>query len=318
MSQIRRSNNFHPLEIQALLKACLTYKVEEYRQANKSTGHLFYDIQQEMAKYGEFPERPLIHLRAHYRRVQRRYKQGRKPYPPEARELWGRLEEETDAQVSENDEAWEALTEKKTAMKAACSYLTKPELAELLRDAIDKDVENQLDEQQEETFQVILNNMQSKKLFLGRNSNDLHRTYKRLKKRFLKGKHNREFPESAATLWSKAGSVVPEPVDDFSVVDSPGPQETNDSPESQDAEDVKVEETDTEVVCSICQACAYETKHLFRDVYQNQTYAEIINQTLNVKVCLTFIYCLTNRNVILAFLTIQFSFRCCGMAILLQ
>uniref|UniRef100_A0A8D8KY22 Myoneurin n=1 Tax=Culex pipiens TaxID=7175 RepID=A0A8D8KY22_CULPI len=284
MSQIRRSNNFLPLEIKALLKACLTYKVEEYRQANKSTGHLFYDIQQEMAKYGEFPERPLIHLRAHYRRVQRRYKQGRKPYPPEARELWGRLEEETDTQVLENDEAWEALTEKKTAMQAACWYLTKPELVELLREAIEKDVENQLDkQQQEETFQVILNNMHSKKLFLGRNSNDLHRTYNRLKKRFLKGKHNREFPESATKLWTREEAIVPQPDDDFPALDSPGPQGAIDSPEPQDVEDVKMEEIDTEVVCSICQGCAYETKHLFRDVYQNQTYAEIINQTLSMQ-----------------------------------
>ncbi|KAL1374315.1 hypothetical protein pipiens_018154 [Culex pipiens pipiens] len=190
MSIVQRHRiNFHPQEVQALLKACLIYKVEQFRQAGKSTGHLFYDIQQEMAKYGEFPERPLFHLRAHYRRVQKRYKQGRKPYPPEARELWGRLEEETDDQVKENDETWKALTEQIILLEAGCRYLTKSELAELIQEAIEKDVETQLDEQQ-------------------------------------------------------AGK---------------------------------------QAVCSICQGCAYEAKHLFRDVYQNQTYAELINRILNVK-----------------------------------
>ncbi|EDS27076.1 zinc finger and SCAN domain-containing protein 12 [Culex quinquefasciatus] len=273
MSIVQRHRiNFHPQEVQALLKACLIYKVEQFRQAGKSTGHLFYDIQQEMAKYGEFPERPLFHLRAHYRRVQKRYKQGRKPYPPEARELWGRLEEETDDQVIENDETWKALTEQRILLEAGCRYLTKSELAELIREATEKDVEIQLDEKQKETFKAILNNMHSKKLFVGRNADDLLRTYHRMKKRFLKGKHNREFPESAAKLWTRVEAVVPESVDPhFSAVAFPV---------HKNEDNVEI---DAKAVCSLCQGCAYEFKHLFRDMYQNQTYAEIINQTLNVK-----------------------------------
>uniref|UniRef100_A0A1Q3F039 C2H2-type domain-containing protein n=1 Tax=Culex tarsalis TaxID=7177 RepID=A0A1Q3F039_CULTA len=280
MSQRRRSNNFQPLEVQALLKACLAYKVEEFRQAGKSTGHLFYDIQQEMAKHGNFPNRPLMHLRAHYRRVELRYKQGQKPYPPEAREIWGRLEGETD--VSENDAAWKALTEKKTVLKATAMHVTKPELIELIRETTEKNVEALSVAQRKETFQDIFNNMQTKKLFLGRNADFLERTYNRLRKRYLKGKYDREFPESAALLWSRMREGVSESVDEFSTVDSSGPQ-ANDSPEPQDLENVKTEEIDPEIVCSICQGCAYEAKHLFRDVYQNQTYAEIIIQILNVK-----------------------------------
>lgn len=278
----RRGYNFHPLEVQALLKACLTYRVEEFRQAGKTTGHLFYDIQQEMAKYGDFPERPLVHLRAYYRTVQRRYKQGRKPYPPEARAIWGALENETDA--SENDAAWNALMQKKIILKSACMYLTKPELATVINEAIEKNVENLTDEHQKEAFESILTTLHSKKYFLGKSAEDLFRNYRRLKKRF--SKHPNEFPESASKLWSiKRGEAFPDTVEDSQVSDFAAEDvpDVADSPVPQEVEGVKAEEIiDTEIVCSICQAYAYESKHLFRDVYQNQTYAEIIKQTLSV------------------------------------
>lgn len=50
-----RGTNFQPLEVQALLQACLTHRVEEFRRAGKCTGPLFYDIQREMAERGAFP-----------------------------------------------------------------------------------------------------------------------------------------------------------------------------------------------------------------------------------------------------------------------
>uniref|UniRef100_A0A1Q3EZF6 Putative zinc finger and scan domain-containing protein 12 n=1 Tax=Culex tarsalis TaxID=7177 RepID=A0A1Q3EZF6_CULTA len=267
----RRGTNLQPLEIQALLKACLKHKVEEFRRAGKAIGPLFYDIQREMAR-GDFPERPLTNLRQFYNKVQRSYKRGQKPYPPEARQLWGRLEDESD--VSANDAAWLALTQKKMQRISTCTYLTKLELAEVCGEALRKNVESLSESKQKQAFESILKTLHWKKLFLGRNADYLRRTYNRLKKRYLKGKYDREFPESAAKLWSGMREGVSERGADFSYADSPGPHYV---------ENAKMEGIDAEMVCSICQGCAYEAKHLFRDIYQNQTYAEIINQTLKLE-----------------------------------
>lgn len=138
---------------------------------------------------------------------------------------------------------------------STCTYLTKLELVEVFREALQKDVEILTEVKQKAAFESMLVSLHSKKLFLGRNAG-----LPQVEETSLKGKYDSEFPESAAKLWTRVEAVALESVDHF-------PPE--DYPEFQNVENGKV---DTEAVCSICQGSAFEAKHLFRDVYQNQTY----------------------------------------------
>lgn len=272
----RRGKNVQPLEIQALLKACITYRIEDLRQQKKPVGHLYSGIQQEMCKYGEFPLRPLFYLHCDYKKTQREYRRGKRPYPPEARELWGPLEGETEDEAIENDAAWKALTEAKLRKKASCTHLSKSELSEVIRFALEEDTESLPEKQKKAAFETILGKLNAINMFVGRKAGELQKAYIRMRGRFQRTNNADEFPESASKLWGEASKVLPEVIeDDGDFEAAPSPPDVK--------EDVEAEEIESENVCSICQAIAYEVKHLFRDIYQNQTYAEIINQTLNVK-----------------------------------
>ncbi|XP_058463798.1 zinc finger protein 808-like [Malaya genurostris] len=267
-----RNVSFRADEKQALLRACIAVGVEEARRAGRRTEHLFFDVQKLMSNYGHFPNRKLYILSKYYQRMEKDFRSGKlNPHPPEARQLWGSDEHQENA--SKNDDKWETLIKTTLERKRTCSYLLKCELKEIIKQALGRKIESIVIKDRTTVFQDMLIALHSKKMFLNRDVKQLQQAYFRLKRQFEEGR-SKNFPPEASTLWRRPNTIELE----ASRKAGGGDVET----ESRSAgvkEMIKTNE------CRICQAHLFSrSKDLFLDTYNNQTYGEIIHDTIHVKI----------------------------------
>ncbi|XP_053683174.1 zinc finger protein 449-like [Sabethes cyaneus] len=278
-----RNKNVRPDELQALLQACIDVGVEAARQDVGRTGHLFYDVQQRMSHYGDFPERKLYRLQKYYYRVQREFLAGKlDPYPPEARVLWGKAEH-ADADDPDNDDRWSALIESTVKRKQCHSYVSYEELREIITLARQTNVENLPIDTHDYVFEKMVSMLKEKKMFLNRNAAMLKQVYFRLRKRFLKGK-TADFPPEAAKLW--ASETEGEVGIKFEIVCSDNESESLSQVfDLEISAEVPETAVDSHNVCRICQAQPLsDCKDLLQDTYNSQTYGEIIQETIQVQI----------------------------------
>ncbi|XP_055533585.1 zinc finger protein 62 homolog [Wyeomyia smithii] len=272
-----RNQNMHADELQVLLQACIDVGVEEVLRQGGRTEPLFYDVQQRMSHYGDFPERKLYRLRKYYLKTKRDFCSGMlNPYPPEARQLWGSTKHDADA--SDNDERWADYVRRTLQRKQSHSYVSKAESREIISQALQRNLENLPKNKQEYAFKEILSELTTKKMFLNRNVEMLKRAYLRLQKQFQKGSAHELLPE-AAQLWLSKTSINTE---------MPHSKEKNGSL-TQITQDIRQDEPKSvekiDSVCRICQARLLETcKDLLQDTYNSQTYGEIIQETIQVQI----------------------------------
>lgn len=254
-------------ELQALLKAACDIGLEEARSRGEPIESLFYDVLQQMAAYGEFIARKLPMLKHMYDETELHYKCDQlKPYPPEARILWGRRG--TSEEEKTNDEDWEQLIQCILDDRKGSSFLSGLETKELIRQAVKRKVESASNIEKGIIFNHIHKDMQAKRLCRRKTVNQLMQDYHRLKEQYLSGSC-KSLPPEAANLWVSGKTECTE-------------EEITEPIEHIDFDESNVKkETD---VCRICQAeLLHDAKDLFFDIYNAQTYADIISETINVK-----------------------------------
>ncbi|XP_058835338.1 zinc finger protein 62 homolog [Topomyia yanbarensis] len=273
----RKNNGHHnlmvrPDEKQALLRACIDVGVEEVRREGGRTEHLFYDVQKRMDSLGHFPVRKLYLLRKYYQQMEKEFRNGKfSPYPPEARQLWG--SEEHDLIASENDRMWKALLKISLERKKSNTSVLKGESAEIIKQALDRNIEAFESDKQTGIFQDMLLALQSKNIFLNRDVSQLRHTYFRMRKQFREGK-SKNLPPEAAKLWMINKEKEQKNLESHFY--GAGSIE-NKLPE--------IDELVKEHECRICQAHLFSrVKDLVLDTYNNQTYGEIIQETIHVKI----------------------------------
>ncbi|XP_055533582.1 zinc finger protein ZFP2-like [Wyeomyia smithii] len=269
-------------ELQVLLKVCIDVGVESVRRQNGRTEPLFYDVQQRMSHYGDFPKRKLYRLQTHYFRTERDFLNGKlDPYPPEARQLWGTAEH--DANAPDNDKRWSDLVNQIQQRKQNSSHVTRTEAREIVRLALQRNLEKHASNDQDYVYEKILSELKTKNLFLNRNVTVLKQIYLRLQKQFQKGRARYLLPE-AAKLWpsSRLEQVTVETETSHSEDENEpfsGNSRQETSPELPDTV------ANTENKCRICQARLHEEcKDLLQDTYNNQTYGKIIQEIVHVQI----------------------------------
>lgn len=166
-----------------------------------------------------------------------------------------------------NDLHWERLIQSSLDNKTGSSFLSSSEIKELLKQAIKNKVES--DPNSERIFYRMLKNMQSQKLCRRKDIDQLMEDYHRLKRLFLSGS-SKSLPPEATQLWNS------------------GPSDDCDEQKIEPIEHIDFAECNMKVetdFCRICQAQLLDqSKDLFFDAHNAQTYADIIQETLNVKV----------------------------------
>ncbi|XP_055535009.1 zinc finger protein 121-like isoform X2 [Wyeomyia smithii] len=257
-------------ELQVLLKACIEVGVEDVRRQSGRTEPLFYDVQQRMSRYGDFPKRKLYRLQGYYFQTEKDFLNGKlNPYPPEARQLWGTAKHDVDA--PDNDKRWSDLVRK---------------IQEIIRQALQRNLENLSSNDQDYVFEEILSELKMKNLFLNRNATALRLAYLKLRKQFQTGKARYLLPE-AAQLWPITK------VEQVTIKTETPPSEDENEPLSQWLRNSQ-QETSLEPIeiviktgneCRICQAQLHEeSKDLWQDMYNNQTYGIIIQEIIQVQI----------------------------------
>ncbi|XP_055531486.1 zinc finger protein 699-like [Wyeomyia smithii] len=272
----KRNKNVQADELQALLKACIDVGIEKVRREGGRTDYLFYDVQQRMMQYGDFPERKLYMLQHNYLRIRRNFLSCKlDPYPPEARLLWGTAQHKANA--SDNDDRWSTLLHRTLQRQESYSYVLKVESWEIIRQALQRNLENLSTNQQDNAFEQILLGLREKKLFLNRDVMLLKQTYFRMRKQFLSGKTT-HFPPEASQLWRS---------DETETVHLEPPVRITRKrrlKKQQLVEETTAADT-SERLCRICQAqLLKECKDLLQDTYCSQTYEEIIQETVQVMI----------------------------------
>lgn len=168
-----------------------------------------------------------------------------------------------------NDDDWEQLIQCILDDRKGSSFLSGLETKELIRQAVKRKVESASNIEKGIIFNHIHKDMQAKRLCRRKTVNQLMQDYHRLKEQYLSGSC-KSLPPEAANLWVSGKTECTE-------------EEITEPIEHIDFDESNVKkETD---VCRICQAeLLHDAKDLFFDIYNAQTYADIISETINVKV----------------------------------
>ncbi|XP_055534353.1 zinc finger protein 33B-like [Wyeomyia smithii] len=272
-------------ELQALLKACVDIGIEEVRRQGGRIESLFYDVQQQMSRYGDFPERKLYRLQTHYLKTERDFL-GKKlnPYPPEARQLWGTTEHDAAAPV--NDKRWSNLVQKVQKRNQSPSCVTGKEAKEIVRQALQRNLENLSENDQDNVFAQILSELKNKSLFLNRNVAVLKLAYLRLKNQFQKGKARYLLSESAQ-LWPLNGpeQIIIKTETSRSEDENEPLSHMSESSQREPSPELLETVVETKNECRICQGrLLEECKDLIQDTYNSQTYGKIIQETIQVQI----------------------------------
>ncbi|XP_055533581.1 uncharacterized protein LOC129723407 isoform X2 [Wyeomyia smithii] len=272
-------------ELQALLKACVDFDVEGVRRKGGRIEPLFYDVQQRMSRYGDFPERKLYRLQTHYLQTERDFLDKKlNPYPPEARQLWGTTEH--DANAAPNDKRWSDLVQQIQQRKQSPSCVTRKEAKEIVRQALQRNLENLSENDQDNVFEQILSELKNKSLFLNRNVAVLKLAYLRLQNQFQKGKARYLLPESAQ-LWplNKPEQIIIKTKISYSEDENEPLSKMSESSQREPSPELLETVVETKNECRICQGrLLEECKDLIQDTYNSQTYGKIIQETIQVQI----------------------------------
>lgn len=263
-------------EIQALLKACRDLGVEEERSKGERIEPLMYDIQQQMANYGKFPERKLYLLKQHYFRTEKNYRNGfLSPYPPEARVLWG--SNGTDKDDDSNDACWNKQIQYIVDHRRGMSFLSDLEIQELLNQALKRTVESVPTDKRKSIFHDILSSMHHKQLCRRKSAEQLMQDYLRLKIQFSTGA-SKYLPPETTKLWTSVEA------DENLIEEKLIPQPAKPDPLLQISFADCTTKSEIVDLCHICrEEVTDHVKDLFLDVFNSETYAAIIKNVLNVE-----------------------------------